>query len=91
VQQLTQGKTISKLQELQAQQVAIAKAIAEEKTKEKKEQIAIVRDLIKRYEITLNEAISVLKTRKKSGTIAKKVSSTTAGGKRRGRPPVKKA
>ena len=92
MRQLTQGKTISKLQELQAQQVAIVKAIAEEKTKEKKEQIAIVMDLIKRYEITLSEAISALKIRRKSGTIAKKVPSTTAGGgKRRGRPPVKKA
>ncbi len=82
---------MSKLQELQAQQVAIEKAIAEEKSKGKKEQIAIVRDLIKHYEITLSEGKSALKTRRKSGTVAKKVASTTTGGKRRGRPPVKKA
>jgi len=82
---------MSKLQELQAQQAAIEKAIAEEKTKGKKEQIAIVRDLIKHYEITLSEVKSALKTRRKSGTVAKKVASTTTGGKRRGRPPVKKA
>ena len=46
---------MSKLEELQAQQAAIEKAILEEKTKGKKDQIAIVRDLIKRYEITLTE------------------------------------
>jgi hypothetical protein len=38
---------MSKLKELQAQQEAIQKAIIEEQTKGKKDQIAIVRELIK--------------------------------------------
>jgi|APGre2960657505_1045072.scaffolds.fasta_scaffold312728_2 hypothetical protein len=82
---------MSKLQELQAQQAAIEKAIAEEKTKGKKEQIAIVRDLIKHYEITLSEVKTAFNSRKKRGTAVKRAASTTASGKRRGRPPVKKA
>ena len=82
---------MSKLQELQAQQAAIEKAIAEEKTKGKKEQIAIVRDLIKHYEITLTEVKTAFMSRKKRGTTVRKAASTTASGKRRGRPPVKKA
>ena len=82
---------MSKLQELQAQQAAIEKAIAEEKSKGKKEQIAIVRDLIKHYEITLTEVKTAFNSRKKRGTAVKKVASPTASGKRRGRPPVKKA
>jgi hypothetical protein len=81
---------MSKLEELQAQQAAIEKAIAEEKTKGKKDQIAIVRDLIKRYEITLTEVKTAFKRRKKRGTAIKKAASTTANGKRRGRPPMKK-
>ena len=82
---------MSKLQELQAQQAAIEKAIAEEKSKGKKEQIAIVRDLIKHYEITLTEVKTAFNSRKKRGTTVRKVASTTSSGKRRGRPPVKKA
>jgi len=82
---------MSKLQELQAQQAAIEKAIAEEKSKGKKEQIAIVRDLIKHYEITLSEVKTAFNLPKKRGAEVKRAASTTASGKRRGRPPVKKA
>jgi len=81
---------MSKLEELQAQQAAIEKAIAEEKTKGKKDQIAIVRDLIKRYEITLTEVKTAFKPRKKRGTSVKTAATSTASGKRRGRPPMKK-
>ena len=81
---------MSKLEELQAQQAAIEKAILEEKTKGKKDQIVIVRDLIKRYEITLTEVKTAFKPRKKRGANVKTAANTTASGKRRGRPPMKK-
>ena len=81
---------MSKLEELQAQQAAIEKAIVEEKTKGKKDQIAVVRDLIKRYEITLTEVKTAFKPRKKRGVAVKKAATSTSSGKRRGRPPMKK-
>ena len=81
---------MSKLKELHAQQAAIEKAILEEQTKGKKEQIAIVRELIKEYQITLSELKTAFKLRKKRGVAVKKAASTTASGKRRGRPPMKK-
>ena len=81
---------MSKLEELQAQQAAIEKAILEERTKGQKDQIVIVRDLIKRYEITLTEVKTAFKPRKKRGAIVKTAATTTPSGKRRGRPPMKK-
>ena len=81
---------MSKLEDLQAQQAAIEKAILEEKTKGKRDQIAIVRDLIKRYEITLSEVKTAFKPRKKRGASVKTAATSTASGKRRGRPPMKK-
>ena len=81
---------MSKLKELQAQQEAIQKTIIEEQTKGKKDQIAIVRELIKEYHITLSEVKTAFNTRKKRGSSVKTAVSTTASGKRRGRPPAKK-
>ena len=81
---------MSKLKELQAQQEAIQKAIIEEQTKGKKDQIAIVRELIKEYHITLTEVKTAFKPRKKRGTGVKTAARTTGSGKRRGRPPAKK-
>lgn len=81
---------MGKLKELQAQQAAIEKAILEEQTKGKKEQIAIVRELIKEYQITLSEVKTAFKPRKKRGVAVKKAATSKVGGKRRGRPPMKK-
>ena len=82
---------MSKLEELKKQQEAIALEIAEETAKSRDAALANVRASIKEFEITMSEVKSVLKKRKVRSTVAKKVASTTASGKRRGRPPVKKA
>jgi len=82
---------MSKLEELKKQQASIALAIAEETSKSRDAALANVRASIKEFEITLSEVKSALKKRKPRSTVAKKVPSTTASGKRRGRPPMKKA
>ena len=82
---------MSKLEELKKQQASIALAIAEETSKSRDAALANVRASIKEFEITLSEVKSALKKRKVRPTVAKKVPSTTASGKRRGRPPMKKA
>ena len=82
---------MSKLEELKKQQAAIVLAIAEETANDRKPALAKVRALIQEFEITMSELKSALKKRKVRSTVAKKVPSTTASGKRRGRPPMKKA
>ena len=82
---------MSKLEELKKQQASIALAIAEETANDRKPALAKVRALIQEFEITMSELKSALKKRKVRSTVAKKVPSTTASGKRRGRPPMKKA
>jgi len=82
---------MSKLEELKKQQASIALAIAEETSKSRDAALANVRASIKEFEITMSEVKSALKKRKVRSTVAKKVPSTTASGKRRGRPPMKKA
>ena len=82
---------MSKLDELKKQQAAIALANAEETANDRKPALAKVRALIQEFEITMSELKSALKKRKVRSTVAKKVPSTTASGKRRGRPPMKKA
>ena len=82
---------MSKLEELKKQQASIALAIAEETAKSRDAALANVRASIKEFEITMSEVKSVLKKRKTRSTAAKKVASTTTSGKRRGRPPMKKA
>ena len=82
---------MSKLDELKKQQAAIALAIAEETANDRKPALAKVRALIQEFEITMSEVKSALKKRKARSTAVKKVASTTTSGKRRGRPPMKKA
>ena len=84
---------MNKIEELEKQMAAIAKAIEAEKNKGREEALETVRKLIKQYSISQREVKSVLLVRKpraiKDGTV-KRVATKTASGKRRGRPPSKK-
>ena len=84
---------MNKIEDLEKQMAAIAKAIEAEKNKGREEALETVRKLIKQYSISQREVKSVLLVRKPraaKGVAVKRVASTTASGKRRGRPPTKK-
>ena len=84
---------MNKIEELEKQMAALAKAIEAEKNKGRDEALETVRTLIKQYSISQREVKSVLLVRKpraaKVGAV-KRVATKTASGKRRGRPPSKK-
>ena len=84
---------MNKIEELEKQMAAIAKAIEAEKNKGREEALETVRKLIKQYSISQSEVKSVLlirKLRATKGVTVKRVATKTASGKRRGRPPTKK-
>jgi predicted XRE-type DNA-binding protein len=91
---LEQGtQKMNKIEELEKQMAAIAKAIEAEKNKGRDEALETVRTLIKQYSISQREVKSVLLVRKPratKGVAVKRVATKTASGKRRGRPPIKK-
>ena len=84
---------MNKIEELEKQMAAIAKAIEAEKNKGREEALETVRTLIKQYSISQREVKSVLLVRKPrvtKGVALKRVATKTASGKRLGRPPSKK-
>ena len=84
---------MNKIEELEKQMADIAKAIEAEKNKGRDEALETVRTLIKQYSISQREVKGVLLVRKPRATkdgAVKRVTTKTASGKRRGRPPTKK-
>jgi DNA-binding protein H-NS len=78
---------MSRLEELEKQQAAIAQAIENEKAKVRDQVVFDVRNAIKTYGITLSEVKNVLTMRKPRAKTAAKASKASSGApKKRGRP-----
>jgi hypothetical protein len=78
---------MSRLEELEKQQAAIAQAIENEKAKVRDQVVFDVRNAIKTYGITLSEVKNVLTMRKPRAKSAAKASKASGGAaKKRGRP-----